>query len=68
MGRLNLMDRFFYNPIFSNQHERKVAKISIDRPEPYETCNKSTKSQVHFLVRHSTLQNHFKMLGFFTNL
>ncbi|SVA38311.1 uncharacterized protein METZ01_LOCUS91165, partial [marine metagenome] len=24
MGRLNLMDRFFYNPIFSNQHGRKA--------------------------------------------
>ncbi len=34
MGRLNLMDRFFYNPIFYNQHGRKAAKISIDRPDP----------------------------------
>jgi len=34
MGRLNLMDNFFYNPIFSNQHGRKAAKISIDRPDP----------------------------------
>jgi len=33
-GRLNLMDRFFYNPIFSNQPGRKAAKISIDRPDP----------------------------------
>jgi len=32
MGRLNLMDRFFYNPIFSNQHGRKAAKNSLDRP------------------------------------
>jgi hypothetical protein len=34
MGRLNLMDRFFYNPIFSNQPGRKAAKISIVRPNP----------------------------------
>jgi len=34
MGRLNLMDHFFYNPIFSNQHGRKAAIISIDRPDP----------------------------------
>jgi len=33
MGRLNLMmDRFFYNPIFSNQHGRKAVKNSLDRP------------------------------------
>jgi len=33
MGRPNLMmDRFFYNPIFSNQHGRKAAKNSLDRP------------------------------------
>jgi len=50
------------------QHGRKAAKISIDCPDPKETCNKSTKSHVHFLVRHSALQNHFKMLGFFVNL
>jgi len=28
------MDRFFYNPKFYNQHGRKAAKISIDRPDP----------------------------------
>ena len=33
MWLLNLMDRFFYNPIFSNQHGKKAAKISIDRPD-----------------------------------
>jgi len=34
MGRLNLMmDRFFYNPVFSNQLGRKATKISIDRPD-----------------------------------
>ena len=35
MGRLNLMmDLFFYNPIFSNQHGRKAAKNSLDRLDP----------------------------------
>jgi len=34
MGRLNIMDRFFYNPIFSNLHGRKAVIILIDRPGP----------------------------------